>query len=223
MPRQKRIKRLPVTRERALDVAIAIADAEGLEALTMRRLAKDLKVEAMSLYHHVANKDAILDGMIDRVFAEMVLPEGPDWKAAIRARQHSARAVLRKHRWAVAVVESRRSPGPASLKHHDAVLGCLRAGGLSVALTAHAYAVLDAHLFGFVLQENTLPFETPEETKALATAILSSQAAGAFPHLAELTREHVLKPGYAYADEFDFGLELILDGLERERKNAPPG
>lgn len=222
MPKQKKTKRLPVTKERALDVAIALADAEGLEALTMRRLAQDLKVEAMSLYHHFANKDAILDGMIDRVFAEMVLPEGPDWKAAIRARQHSARAALRKHRWAVAVIESRRNPGPASLTHHDAVLGCLRAGGLSIPLTAHAYALLDAHLFGFVLQENTLPFETPEETQALATQILASQAADAFPHLAELTREHILKPGYAYADEFDYGLELILDGLTQKMKTPRP-
>jgi AcrR family transcriptional regulator len=218
-PRAKR-KRKPareaLTRERALVTAMALADAGGLEELTMRRLAEALGVEAMSLYHHVPNKDAILDGMVDLVFAEIELPRVElGWKTAIRRRMASVREVLVRHRWALRVLESRTSPGAVTLAHHDAVIGCLRAGGFSVPLTAHAYAVLDSYVFGFVHTELSLPFQTTEETHAVASAIFDGVPPGAYPHLVELTTEHVLKPGYAYANEFDFGLELILDGLER--------
>jgi len=205
-----------VTRERALRVAMELADTEGLEELTMRRLAQELKVEAMSLYHHVANKDAILDGMVDLVFQEIELPPlDVDWKKALARRTVSVRDVLLKHRWALRILESRAAPGAATLAHHDAVLGCLRRGGFSVALSARAYAVLDSYVFGFVHTELTLPFQSTEETQAVAKAIFEQLPAGAFPHLVELTKEHVLKPGYAYGNEFPFGLELILDGLER--------
>ena len=205
-----------MTRERALRVAMELADTEGLEELTMRRLAQELKVEAMSLYHHVANKDAILDGMVDLVFQEIEPPPlDVDWKTALTRRTVSVRDVLLKHRWALRILESRAAPGPATLAHHDAVLGCLRRGGFSVALSARAYAVLDSYVFGFVHTELTLPFQSTEETQAVAKAIFEQLPAGAFPHLVELTKEHVLKPGYAYGNEFPFGLELILDGLER--------
>jgi len=204
-----------LTRQRALEVAVALADADGLASLTMRRLAQELAVEAMSLYHHVANKSDILDGMIDVVFAEMVLPPTDlGWKAALRVRGHSVRAALTRHPWAVAVIESRTMPGMATLRHHDAVLGCLRGGGFSIPLTAHAYSVLDAYIFGFVYQEIQLPFDTTGETQEVTGAILDAMPLAEFPHLAELAMEHVMKPGYSYSDEFDFGLDLVLDGLE---------
>jgi len=195
---------------------MTLADAEGLEELTMRRLAEELGVEAMSLYHHVPNKDAILDGMVDLVFREIELPQpNLDWKTALRRRMASVREVLVRHRWALRILESRATPGPTTLEHHDAMLGCLRRAGFSVPLAAHAYAVLDSFVFGFVHTELTLPFETSEETRNVASAIFDQLPPGTYPHLVELTREHVLKPGYAYGNEFPFGLELILDGLER--------
>jgi AcrR family transcriptional regulator len=212
----KKHRRQPVSRERALEVACALADADGIETLTMRRLAEQLGVEAMSLYHHVPNKDAILDGMVDRVFAEIPLPAlNDDWRTAMRNRASSVRAVLLRHRWALPLMESRVTPGPATLQHHDTVIGSLRAGGFSIALTAHAYAILDSYIYGFVHTELNLPFQTTEQTHEVAAAIASHFPAGAYPHLMELTTEHVLKPGYSYGNEFAFGLELILDGLER--------
>ncbi len=218
--RSRKKVREPLTRERALQVAVQLADDGGIGELSMRKLAQKLGVEAMSLYHHVPNKDAILDGMVDFVFSEVELPKpGGDWRGEMRRRAHAVRAALKRHPWALSLMESRTAPGPSTLAHHDAVLGCLRAGGLSLELTAHAYAVLDSFIFGFVLEELMLPFETGEETQALAREIFERMPQGAFPHLAELTLQHVLKPGYAYANEFDFGLELILDGLER-RKSA---
>jgi AcrR family transcriptional regulator len=213
--------RTPLTRQRVLEAAVALADDSGIESLTMRKLGQALGVEAMSLYYHVANKDALLDGMVDLVFAEIELPTaGTDWRTAMRRRANSARAALRRHPWAIALMESRRTPGSANLRHHDAVIGCLRAAGFSVALTAHAYSLLDAYIYGFSLQEANLPFTTPEETAEVAQSIMAEFPADAYPHLAELAVEHVLQPGYDYGDEFAFGLELILDGLERVGRGA---
>jgi AcrR family transcriptional regulator len=215
-PTRKAKTREPVTRERAIEAAMALADAEGLEAVTMRRVAEALGVEAMSLYHHVPNKDAILDGMVDVVFAEVQPPSPAEpWRAAMHRRALAMRAMLLRHRWALRILESRTTPGFATLAHHDAVLGCLRAGGFSVVLTAHAYAVLDSYIFGFVHTELTLPFQSSDETQEVVGAMFEQVPPGAFPHLVELTMEHVLKPGYAYGNEFEFGLDLILDGLER--------
>jgi AcrR family transcriptional regulator len=210
--------RIPLTRQRVLEAAVDLADDSGIESLTMRKLGQALGVEAMSLYHHVAGKDALLDGMVDLVFAEIELPvAGTGWKPAMRRRARSARAALRRHPWAIALMESRGTPGPANLRHHDAVIGCLRAAGFSVALTAHAYSLLDAYIYGFALQEATLPFTTPEETAEVAQSIMAASPVDAFPHLTELAVQHVLQPGYDYGDEFEFGLDLILDGLERAR------
>ncbi len=212
--------RAPLSRDRVLGAAVALADTGGVAALTMRRLAEALGVEAMSLYHHVANKEDILDGMVDTVFAEFQLPADTGWRTAMRERAFSAREVLRRHPWATPLLESRTTPGPATLRHHDTVLGVLRAGGFSVELAAHAFSALDSYIYGFALQEAALPFDTPEETAALAEEILRQLPADAYPHLAELTREHVLAPGYDYAEEFGFGLDLILDGLERAREDG---
>lgn len=206
---------------------MALADVGGLESLTMRSLASKLRVEAMSLYHHVPNKEAILDGMVDLVFAEIETPRSDlDWKAALRRRTSSVRDVLLCHRWALRILESRSTPGPITLAHHDAVLGCLRHGGFSVPLAAHAYAVLDSYVFGFVHTELALPFQNSEETQQVARSIFEQMPPDAYPHLVELTVEHVLRPGYAYGNEFTYGLELILDGLERalaaERLSSAP-
>ena len=214
-----RAPRIPLTRERVLHAAVALADASGSETLSMRKLGEALGVEAMSLYNHVANKEDLLDGMIDVVFAEIDLPTGwADWRAAMRQRAISARRVLSRHGWAIGLMESRSSPGPATLRHHDAVIGCLRDAGFSIELAAHAFSVLDSYIYGFALQERSLPFPTPEQTAGLAQDILASFPADRYPHLAELTARHVLQPGYDYGDEFEFGLDLILDGLERIRK-----
>ena len=220
-----RAPRIPLTREAVLHAAVALADESGSESLSMRKLGEALGVEAMSLYHHVANKDDLLDGMIDVVFGQIELPSVcDDWKAAMRERAISARRVLSRHGWAIGLMESRTSAGTATLRHHDAVIGCLRRAGFPVALAAHAFSVLDSYIYGFALQEKGLPFDTPEQTAELAQVFLAHFPADQFPHLAELTSEHVLQPGYDYGKEFEFGLELILDGLERisepSRKSA---
>ncbi len=212
-------RRTPLTREVVLGEAVALADAEGVGALTMRRVAERLGVEAMSLYHHVPNKDAILDGMVDAVFGEVVLPASEtDWRQAMRERAISMREVLNRHPWAVGLLESRSNPGPATLRHHDAVLGSLRSGGFSVAGAAHAFSAMDSYLYGFAMQETALPFESSGgDLDELAAGILD-QMGDAFPHLAEMIVEHALQPGYAYAEEFEIGLDLVLDGLQRRRR-----
>jgi AcrR family transcriptional regulator len=210
--------RVRLSRDRVLHAAVAFADEHGIASLSMRKLGAALGVEAMSLYNHVANKDELLDGMVDLVFGEIGLPPTDvDWQTAMRERARSARAALARHRWAIGLMDSRRSPGPATLRHHDAVLGTLRGGGFSIAMAAHAFAVLDSYIYGFALQEASLPFETSEQTAELAQAILADAPAAEYPHLTELTVEHVLVPGYDFGREFSFGLDLILDALGRAR------
>ena len=209
--------RTPLSRERVLLAAVAFADEHGVASLSMRKLGEVLGVEAMSLYNHVANKDQLLDGMVDLVFGEIDLPAGQaDWKTAMCDRAQSARTALRRHPWAIGLMSTRTSPGPNTLRHHDAVIGTLRAGGFSVTLAAHAFSALDSYIYGFALQEATLPFgDTEEETVEVAKMMMAQVPADEYPHLTEFTVEHILKPGYDYGDEFAFGLDLILDGLER--------
>ncbi|MBL8919951.1 MAG: TetR/AcrR family transcriptional regulator C-terminal domain-containing protein [Myxococcaceae bacterium] len=218
--------RQPVTRELALAKAMELADAEGLEGLSMRRLAQALGVEAMSLYHHVRNKDEILDGMVDLVFGEIAVPgEDEDWRVGVRRRCESAREVLKRHRWAIGVMESRKAPGPRTLAHHDAMLACFMRAGFSLPMTGHAYAVIDAFVFGFVHTELQLPFDTGPESQAVAKAVFEAMPEGQYTAFKAFTVGHVLQPGYAFGDEFGFGLELLFDGLERARKReqARPG
>jgi AcrR family transcriptional regulator len=210
--------RVPLSRERVLRGAITLADKGGIETLTMRKLAQELEVEAMSLYHHVANKDDILDGMVDVVFSEIELSSnGVDWKTAMRERAISAREVLSRHPWAIGLLESRAKPGPGTFRHHDSVIGSLREAGFSVEMAAHAFSVLDSYIYGFALQELNLPFDTSKDLEELAGTILRQMPADEYPHFTEMIVEHALKSGYDYADEFEFGLDLILDGLERLR------
>lgn len=209
--------RIPLWRDRVLRAALAHADETGLDGLTMRRLAEVLDVAPMALYRHVANKDDLLDGMIDLVFAEIELPAADlDWKTWMRQRAISSRAALTRHPWANGLMQSRRRPGPATLRHHDAVIGRLREGGFSIAMTAHAYSVMDAYIYGFTMNEASMPSDPGLETAELAAVMAQQFPAKEYPHLAEFTFQHVMRPGYDYGrEEFEYGLDLILDALGR--------
>jgi AcrR family transcriptional regulator len=219
MPRTASVtpeKRAPLTRERVLRAAVAIADATGIGSLTMRSLAYELGVKPMALYYHVANKEEILDGIVDLVFGEIELPSADgDWRSEIIRRAESARRVLRRHPWAIGLMESRKTPGAETLRHHDATIGTLRAAGFSVEMTAHAYALLDSYIYGFVLQEVSLPFEGPDSVVDVAEPMLQQFPIDAYPHFVEMASEYILKPGYDFGDEFEFGLGVILDALRR--------
>jgi hypothetical protein len=205
-----------LTRERVLRAAISLADRDGIESLSMRKLGQKLGVEAMSLYNHVRNKEDMLDGMVDVVFSEIDLPVGGvGWRTGMRKRAISARQVLLRHPWAIGLMESRSTPGPATLRHHDAVLGSLRRAGFSIETAGHAYSVLDGYIYGFTLTELTLPFRDSKGAAKVAGNILQGVRADEIPYLAEMAVEYTMKPGYSYGDEFEFGLDLILDGIKR--------
>jgi AcrR family transcriptional regulator len=217
------VKRIPLTRDRVLRGALTVADAAGLGSLTMRSLAEELGVKPMAVYHHVKNKEEILDGIIDAVFSEIDLPPSElPWRPALRHRSCSARRVLAQHPWATPLMESRLNAGPATLRHHDAVLGTMRRAGFSIVMTAHAYSVLDSYIYGFALQEAGLPFDSPESAAEMGRLFLEHFPAKEFPYLAECTVKHILREGYDYSEEFEFGLDLVLDGIEQAltRKGA---
>ncbi|MGI5489054.1 TetR/AcrR family transcriptional regulator C-terminal domain-containing protein [Microtetraspora malaysiensis] len=159
----------------------------------------------------------ILDGVVDMVFAAIELPsaEFDDWRDAIRARASSARAVLSQHSWALGLMDSRRNPGPATLRHHDAVL---REAGFTLPMAAHAVSLIDSYIGGFVLQEANLPVTTPDDVEEVAGGILEHLPAEELPHLTEMIRDHALRPDYDHTSEFSYGLDLILDGLEARRR-----
>jgi AcrR family transcriptional regulator len=204
----------PLTRDRVLAGAVELADQIGIAAFTMRKLAAALNVKPMTIYYHVPNKEQIIDGMVDIVFDEIELPPpAAAWKEAVRTRYNSARRVLNRHPWAAPLMESRTTPGRATLRHHDAVLGCFRRGGLSVEMTAHAYAILDSYLYGFALEEANLPGGGQADMVGIAQELIDAFAAD-YPYLYELTSQHVMQPGYRFGNSFEFGLDLILDGLE---------
>jgi AcrR family transcriptional regulator len=189
-----------------------------LEALTMRTLAEMLEVAPMALYRHVANKDDLIDAMVDVVFGEIGLPSGGgDWRVAMRQRAISVYEALSHHRWAIGLMESRSRPGPANLRHHDAVIGRLRAAGFSIEMTAHAYSVLDSYVYGFALTKMNLPFDAEREVAGVAQSMLQPFPVNEYPNLVEFISEHATKAGYDYGDEFEYGLDVILDGLDRPR------
>ncbi len=215
--RRSRKARKGLSREAVIAAAVDTADEVGVEGMTIRKIAARLGVQPMSIYHHVADKEAILDGIVDAVFAKIERPAGTDgvdgdWRAPIRHRAVSARHVLVQHPWAVPLLESRRNPGPETLRHHDAVLGCLRRAGVSLEMTAHVVALLDAFVFGFVIQETSLPATGGDEMVELADSIVEAFEAGEFPHLAEMAGVHVTET-YDFRDEFDYGLDLLLDAI----------
>ncbi len=221
MPERDRQAAAPrLSRERVVQAGVALADEFGIEALSMRKLGERLGVEAMSLYKHVANKEDLLDGMVDGVFAEIELPtDQSDWRAAMRSRSVSVRHVLRSHAWAVAMMQSRTNPGPSTLGHLDSLIGLLRGAGFSLVLTAHALSAIDAYVYGFAMQEKALPFDTEERSTEVVQQILATMPADRWPHLVEFSRDHVLTPGYDYGREFEWGLDLVLDGLEQARRD----
>ncbi|MGK0362926.1 MAG: AcrR family transcriptional regulator [Bradymonadia bacterium] len=208
--------RQPLSVARVIEAAVALADASGLKALSMRKIGQALGVEAMSLYAHVANKGAILDGMIDHVLGLIEVPAiGAPWKAAMRRRATSARNAMMRHRWAISLVESRSDLGPAGMRYYDSIIGCMRQSGFSIELAAHAFSAIDSYIYGFALQQVKMPYETTAELEAIADDVLAALPAEQFPHFTEMIVGHVMQPGYNYDDEFEFGLEVLLDGFER--------
>ena len=209
-------KRAPLNARRILEAAVALADTIGIDSFTIRKLATALDTAPMTIYHHVRSKRELIDGMVEIVFDEIRKPPVDlHWKAAIRVRCLSAREVLGRHRWAAPLMESRTAPGPANLAHHDAVIACLRRGGLSLPLTAHAYAILDSFVYGFAFEEATLPGSDSAELARIAHEMSADLQLEHYPALAEFTAGHVLQPGYSFGDSFAFGLDLIIEGLER--------
>ena len=216
---QRKKAQSPLTRDRILQAAVALAEADGFHSLSMRNLAAQLGAAPMALYRHVTNREDLLDGMVDVVFAEMYPPAiGGDWKSELRRRGISARAALRRHPWAVGLMEARLHSGPASAVHHNATMGCLREAGFPFREAVHAYSLLDSYTYGFALQEQTIPFETPEESAEIAKTTVGERGSE-FPYLAEVVAE-LTKKGYDYTEEFEFGLDFILDGLVRLKERS---
>src|SRR5271165_1321074 len=217
MAEQEIATRTPLSSARVLQAAVALADEGGLEAFSMRALAQELGVVPMALYRHVANKEELLDGMVDIVFGEIELPSGDlDWRSAMRRRAISTHGALQRHSWAIGMMESRQ-PGPANLRNHNAVQGCLRNAGFSFEMAIHAYSVQDAYIYGFAMQEKDLAFETPDSAGEAAQR--RAQTVGApedYPYLVEIATK-LRTTGYDNAVEFAWGLDLILDGLEQLR------
>jgi AcrR family transcriptional regulator len=209
-------QRAPLSRERVLRAAIDLADAGGIGSLSMRRLAHRLGVEAMSLYHHVANKDDILSGIADLVVEEYEIPSpGPDWKASIRRTAVSAYRVLLRHPWAASLLLAGTTPSVARLRYMDALLGTLRGAGFSAEMTDHAYHALDSHIMGFTLWVTGMNLPSDEQFTDLAQGFLARLPADEMPHLVEHVHQHLKPRDPDDKPEFEFGLDLLLDGLER--------
>ncbi|WP_267127881.1 TetR/AcrR family transcriptional regulator [Demequina iriomotensis] len=217
------VRRPRLSRARILDAAMGLADRDGIEALTIRALADELGTKPMTTYHHVAGKEALLDGMVDVVFSEMAKPPADlEWRDALRVRCRSAREVLARHPWAVPLLESRRHPGPELLAHHESVLTTLDRAGMPLPLVAHAYAVLDSFVYGFAMQEANLTVQRGDADAELAGEIAAAFDPGAYPMLTRFAMEHAMRPDFDFGDSFDYGLDLLLDGLARavERERA---
>ena len=210
-----------LSKQRVVLEAVGLADREGVDGLSMRRLAAVLGAGAMSLYHYVANKEELLDAMIDIVFEEIELPtDATDWQSAMRQRAISTRQVLARHPWAIGLLESRTSPGPANLRHHEAVTACLRRAGFSVFMATHANWLLDSYVYGFALQESSLPFDTADEfADTTEDVFLPQLPPDQFPYLNE-SAAALVAAGYDPAEEFIFGLDLVLAALEPLRTSA---
>jgi AcrR family transcriptional regulator len=219
--RQSEEARVPLSRNRVLEGAIRLADSGGIESLSMRKLAQELGVEAMTLYYHVANKDDILNGIVDIVVGEFDLPtRGGEWKPEIRKTAISAHEVLVLRPWAASLVLTAAGVSPARLRYMDSILGCFRDAGFSAEMTDHAYHAIESHIMGFTLWEVGMDLGSKEDLAALATDFLEALPVDEFPHLAEHVEQHLKPRRTDDPGEFAFGLELILDGLERIRDSA---
>lgn len=206
----------PLSRERILQAALRMADEGGIESLSMRKLAEALDVQAMSLYNHVANKDDLLDGIVDIVAGEIEVPSlGVDWKIAMRRRANSAHEVLVRHPWATMPIVSRVNVGPGMLRYIDATLSCLYEAGFSLEMADNVRNAIDSHIYGFTLQELNFPFDAAEYSEVAQTG-LPLIPADKYPYLNRLTH-YVIDGRYDGIHNFDFGLELLLNGLDRFR------
>ncbi len=207
-----RAARVPLTRTRVLREAVALADEEGIDRLSMRRLGQRLGVEAMSLYNHVANKEALLDGMADLVSEDFAVPApGEDWRQALRRCATSAHDVLARHPWAGTLLESRSHPGPARLRYLNGVVGVLVAAGFPIRSAYHAFLTLDSYIYGYTLQEVSAPAR-PNEVAEAAQAFVDHLPGGEYPHLVAMA-ELVMDPGYDRSADFDVGLTMILEAI----------
>ncbi|WP_062303861.1 TetR/AcrR family transcriptional regulator [Demequina subtropica] len=217
------VRKPRLSRERVLAAAMELADRDGIEALTIRALADHLGTKPMSIYHHVAGKEVLLDGMVDIVFSEIEKPPAElEWREALRVRCRSAREVLGRHPWAVPLLESRHHPGPELLAHHESVLVTLDRAGMPLPLVAHAYAVLDSFVYGFAMQEANLAVQRGDQDAELAGEIAAAFDPSAYPMMTRFAMEHAMRPDFNFGDSFDYGLDLLLDGLARavERERA---
>lgn len=217
--------RRPLSRERILKAALALVDKDGIDALSMRNLAAKLSVEAMSLYKHVANKDAVLDGLVEIILREMEIPPvGTPWREAMRRRAGSVRQTIMRHPWASVLIESRTAPGEARLRYADTVLSILNTAGFSPEVQYRAFGMLDSYVYGFVLQEVNWPTKESDRLKAIA-GVKEFLKDGRYPNLMAVLHDAAwlkLAPGEKpYDAEFKFGLELILDGLQRLLSATP--
>lgn len=211
-------KRRTLSRDRILRSALRIADKQGIDALSMRGLAGELGVNPMSLYNHVAGKEDLLDGLADLAIAEIALPSpGEEWRNATRRRVLSTRQMLERHPWAAGVIESRTTPSDARLRYPEAVIGSLRRAGFSVEMAIHAFFTLDSYVYGFAQQQRNLPESPAEGLGRVAEMTLAALPPDEYPYLREVIVDHMARVGFRYDDAFAFGLDLILDGLERAR------
>lgn len=210
-----------LTRERIVAAAVEIADEHGLESLSMRRLGQAVGVEAMSLYNHVADKDDLLDGIVDQVVSEIDAPQpGTPWRDGMEKRAVSARAMFARHPWAVGLMETRVHPGPATLAYYEAVIRCLREDGFSIAAAASAFSLIDSYVYGFALQQSKMPVQTSEQIQEVADNLLEGMDLKALPFFVELVSEHVMQPGYDYEREFQIGLDVVIEGAARLREQG---
>jgi AcrR family transcriptional regulator len=207
-------RRKPLSRERILDTALAIVDDEGIEALSMRKLGQALGYEAMSLYNHVANKDDLLDGILDLVLAEMEPPDPDGGLPAIRASALSAHAALQRHPWAANMLMSAARIRPTRIAYMEALLACLRGAGLSADTTYHAYHVIDAHIIGFSLWASTHG-KMPEHIKDARAWFEEMIPVATLPYLHEHGLQHLDEGPHHDVSAFEFALDLLLGGLER--------
>lgn len=214
---------MTLKRYKIINTAVQIANKDGLEALSMRKLASKLKIEAMSLYHHFKNKDEILSALVDYAFKKIDwTPDPGNWKNSLRERCSSLRLVLNQNPWAVGLLESRRNPGLETLKHHDQMLGLFLKGGFSHALTAHAYVLLDSYVYGFAIQEHSIPISDSQDISDMTESIFSGLSPETVPNMIEMVTNYYMKPGYTFAAEFEYGLDVILDGIEKKFKDEKP-
>lgn len=212
--------RQTMTRDGVMAAAVELADEVGLDGLTMRELARRVGLKPMSLYHHVDDKDDLLDGMVDAVFAEIELPaDTTDWKAALRLKAITARRSLTRHPWAIGLLESRTTPGPANLQHHDRVLGILHQAGFALMAATRANAILDSYTYGFALQEASLPFGSPDELEEVAQDIITLMPPDQYPHLRQTAIE-LAEANFDFSDQFELGLDMILEVLDQLRNSA---